>query len=168
MDIKDETEKKRLKAEYDKEYRHKNREIIRLRNIIYNESEAGRLMQKRARIKKGQAAQNEFCRKPEQRLKERHRRHIRENKLGEKLCIGCDSLKKILDFECWIVAPDKRHYLCKECENKSQSELGYSTRNCVTAIVMRTYTKLTRYDLLKYPYLIEANKYLILLKQLVK
>lgn len=160
-------EKKRQKAQYDREYREKNREKIRLRKIAYNESPAGRAMQKRHRDK-SKVYHVEYCRKPEQRQREKHRRHIRENKLGEKHCIGCDKTKKILDFECYNVFPDKRLYLCRDCESEHRELLGCSTRNVMTAIVMRSYTNLTRYDIAKHPYLIEANKYLILLKQLVK
>ena len=51
-------EKKRL---YDIEYRRKNKETIRNKNIIYNESEAGRAMQKRARDKQKES-HLEYCR----------------------------------------------------------------------------------------------------------
>lgn len=158
---------KEEKSEYDREYRIKNKERIRLRNKAYNESEAGRAMQKRSREKRKQY-HNEYCRKPEQREKEKNRRHIRENKLKLKHCIGCSNTKPIICFESWSVSKDGRHYLCKDCENKHKKVYGCSTRNVITAMVMRPYTNLKREDLLNHPYLIEANKFLILLKQLTK
>lgn len=158
---------KEEKAEYDKKYRAKNKEKIRLRNQAYNKSEAGRAMQKRAREKRKEY-HVEYCRKPDQRVKEKLRRHIRENKLRPKLCIVCNEIKPIIYFECWTISEDNRSYLCKECENKHRHIYGCSTRNVLTAMVARRYTNLTRQDLIKHPYLIEANKFLILLKQLTK
>lgn len=160
---------KEEKAEYDRQYRLKNKESIQLKKKLYNESTAGREMQKRARQKRKQEGyHNAYCRKPEQRQKERARRHIRENKLGSKLCIGCEETKQILEFEHWSISKDDRHYLCKECEKRHKIEFGCSTRNVITAMIMRPYTNLTRQDLIEHPYLIEANKFLILLKQLTK
>lgn len=158
---------KQEKAEYDKAYRSLNKERIKERKRLYNESPAGRDMQKRARDKRKEY-HNEYCRKPEQRQKEKERRHIRENKIGSKHCIICDIIKPILDFEYWDISEDKRSYLCKECEKKHQEELGCKTRNVITAMVMRPYSNLNREDLVKHPYLIEANKYLILLKKLTQ
>lgn len=162
---------KQQKAEYDKLYRAKNKDKIKARNKIYNESPTGREMQKRNRQKKGQEYQNAFCRKPEQRAKERIRRHIRENKIGNKFCISCEQTKPILEFEAYTVFPDKRLYQCRDCEQKQKETLGCTTRGVMTAMRMRSVKMngtLTRKDIAKYPYLIEANKYLILLKQLVK
>jgi len=162
--------KKALKAEYDRLYRETNKQKIKEKKRLYNLSESGRATQKRLRVKRKENGKHaEYCRKPEQRLKEKHRRHIRENKLGKKFCIGCNETKKILDFECYTVFPDKRLYLCKECESKQLEELGCTTRGVMTSLVMRSRKMngtLTRKDISKYPYLIEANKFLILLKQL--
>lgn len=158
---------KEEKSAYDREYRLKNKEKIRLKKIAYNLSESGRAMQKRAREKR-KSCHNEYCRKPEQREKEKIRRHIRERKIGFKICIGCDTEKTFLDFEFWDISKDKRHYLCKECESKHKKIYGCSTRNVITSMVGRRYTTLNRRDIIEHPYLIEANKFLILLKQIVK
>lgn len=158
---------KEQKAEYDRKYRAANREKIKLRNKHYNESEAGRAMQKRSR-EKLKKYHVEYCRKPEQREKEKIRRHVREKKLLPKFCIVCETTKPIIQFAAWDISKDGRSYLCKECENKHQKEYGCSTRNVITAMVMRPYTSLTREDLMEHPYLIEANKFLILLKKLTK
>lgn len=158
---------KEEKAQYDRQYRAKNKEKIRLRNIAYNESEAGRAMQKRAREKRKQY-HVEYCRRPEQRAKEKARRHIRENKLSPKYCIVCEKTKSIIEFSAWNISKDGRSYICRECEGRHKKELGCSTKNVLTAMVMRPYTNLSRYDLIEHPYLIEANKFLILLKQLTK
>lgn len=161
--------KKELKAEYDRKYRLLNKEKLQQKKREYNKSKAGREMQKRQREKtKLSGYRNEYCKKPEQREKEKHRRHIRENKLIDKFCIVCDSTKKIIDFEFWDISPDNRSYICKECEKQHQELYGCKTRNVVTAMVMRPYTNLTRRDIIIHPYLIEANKYLILLKKLVQ
>lgn len=165
-------EKKKEKADYDKLYRDKNREALKEKARIYNLSEAGRETQKRLRVKRKQNGKHaEYCRKPDQRKKEKHRRHIHLGQLKEKHCIGCDRNKPLIEFECYTVFPDKRLYLCKDCEKIHETELGCTTRGVMTAIVMRSRKMngmLTRRDIAKYPYLIEANKYLILLKQLVK
>lgn len=155
------------KAIYDSEYRSKNAEKLKASKADYAKSEAGRQMQKRQRLKnKLSGYHNEYCRRPEQREKERLRRHIRENKLGDKFCIVCEKTKSILSFEHWSISPDNRSYLCKECEIEHQKEYGCKTKNVITAMVMRPYTNLTREDIVKHPYLVEANKFLILLKQL--
>lgn len=157
------------KSEYDREYRRLNKERLRVKKKLYAESESGRAMQKRQREKnKKSGYANNYNKQPEQREKERVRRHIREDKLGMKECIICEKTKSILEFEHWDVCPDKRSYLCKECEKHHQETLGCKTRNVITAMVGRPYTSLKRKDIAKYPYLIEANKYLILLKQLTK
>lgn len=157
------------KAAYDSEYRSKNADTLKVKKSEYAKSQAGRKSQRKQRAKKKLSGyHNEYCRRPEQREKERLRRHIRENKLGEKFCIVCEKTKSILLFEHWSIRPDNRSYLCKECESEHQKEYGCKTKNVVTAMVMRPYTNLTREDIVKHPYLVEANKFLILLKQLTK
>lgn len=160
-------ESKALKAEYDRLYRLKNKEKIKAKKVLYNQTIDGRAMQKRAREKRKEY-HKEYCRNPEQRQKEKVRRHIREKKLSLKHCIVCDNSKHIIDFSAWDISEDGRSYICKTCEHTHQIDLGCSTRNVLTAMVMRPYTNLTRRDLIKHPYLIEANKYLILLKQLTQ
>lgn len=61
-------EKVALKAKYDKEYRKNNFDKIKQRNRSYNESPAGRAMQKRNREKFKQH-HLEYCRTPQYRKK---------------------------------------------------------------------------------------------------
>ena len=164
---------KEEKREYDKEYRRKNKESLTLKKKMFCESESGRAMQKRQREKnKKSGYTNDYNAQPEQRKKERYRRYKRlygEDWIDKtKHCIGCNERKFFLEFEGYSFFPDGRNYLCKECESEQQKKYGYSTRGTMTAMVMRKYTSLTREDIAKHPYLIEANKYLILLKQLTK
>ncbi len=157
------------KKEYDRLYRLKNKERIAVRKKLYNESPAGREHQKTQREKKKKSGYtNEYNKRPEQRLKEKLRRYKREGKNGFKKCIACEEHKQLMEFESWTVAPDGRCHICNDCEAEQREVLGCSTRNVVTAMVMRPYTNLTRKDLCKHPYLIEANKYLILLKNITK
>jgi len=163
---------KQQKAEYDKKYRERKKDEIRLKKKLYSESENGRAMQKRQRQKKKESGyHNEYCRKPEQREKERKRRHIRENKTDLKTCLLCNKQKQKIEFNSFPVFPDKRNYQCKGCEYKQQDELGLTTRNilqCIRSNLVKTKSNLKISDIVKYPYLIEANKYLLLLKQLTK
>lgn len=158
---------KQEKAEYDRKYRERKKEELRIKKQAYCQSPAGRAMQKRNRDKRKQQ-HNEYCRKPDQRAKEKHRRHKREGKLKLKYCIVCDLSKPIIEFAAWDICKDGRSYLCKECEKKHKTEYGCSTKNVITAMVMRPYSNLTRKDIVEYPYLVEANKFLILLKKLTK
>ncbi len=160
---------KEEKREYDIEYRLNNKGKISARNKLYCKSKSGREMQKRQREKNKESGYtNAYNKRPEQRKKEKKRRYIREGKLGLKECLICEIYKSIMDFEYWDICPDKRSYLCKKCERQHQKELGCTTRNVITAMVTRPYTSLKRKDIAKYPYLIEANKYLILLKKITK
>lgn len=158
---------KEEKREYDKLYREKNKEKIRLKKQIYNQSELGREMQKRSR-ENTKEYHNEYCKKPEQRLKEKLRRHKRENKIHLKYCLGCEKEKQIIEFPQGDIFEDKRYYLCKECERISFEKTGLKTKGVIQAIHTRSKYKLTRQDIAKHPYLIEANKYLISLKNLTK
>lgn len=162
---------KQEKREYDKEYRLKNKEMLRLKKSNYYRENKQKILAKQKEIKdnaEARAKHAEYCRRPEQREKEKIRRHIREGKTGVKQCLECLEHKNVLEFECWPICKDNRHYLCKKCEKKHQKELGCTTKGVVTAIVTRRYSNLTRRDIAEHPYLIEANKYLILLKQLTK
>jgi len=163
---------KQQKAEYDKKYRERKKEEIRLKKKLYCESESGRSMQKRQRQKNKESGyHNEYCRKPEQREKERKRRHIREGKTDLKTCILCNNKKQKIEFNSFSVFPDKLNYQCKECEYNQQLELGLTTRNILQYIrsnLIKTKSNLKVSDVAKYPYLIEVNKYLISLKKLTK
>ena len=64
-------ETKEAKRLYDIEYRRKNKEKIKARNIRYNESPAGRAMQKRHREKQKED-HLEYCRTPEYRRWKKH------------------------------------------------------------------------------------------------
>lgn len=165
-------EKRKAKSEYDRLFRAKNKEIIKKKKSDYAKSELGRELQKRQRTKRKENGKHaEYYRQPEQRHKEKIRRYIRLGQLQEKFCISCETKKPLIEFDCYTVFPDKRLYQCKECESKQKIELGCTTRGVMTAIVMRSNKMggtLTRKDIAKHPYLIEANKYLILLKQLTK
>lgn len=158
---------KEEKREYDKLYRLKNKEKIKLKKQLYNLSESGRATQKRSREKR-KDYHNEYCRNPEQVLKAKKRRHIRENKTELKLCLCCEKNKPIIEFEFAEIFPDNRYYLCKDCEKKSFQLTGLTTKSVITAITTRSKYKLRRPDIAKHPYLIEANKYLISLKKIIK
>ena len=163
-------EKKEAKRLYDIEYRRKNKEKVKAKKKAYNESAAGRAMQKRQREKKKKSGYfNKYNSQPEQREKERHRRYKREFgadwEKETKECLVCKERKFILEFEHAPIFPDNRYYLCRECESYQNENYGCTTKNTITAMVMRPYTELTRWDIAKYPELIEANKFLILLKQ---
>lgn len=160
------------KAEYDKKYRERKKEEIRLKKRLYSESENGRAMQKRQRQKNKESGyHNEYCRKPEQREKEKKRRHIRENKTDLKTCILCTKVKQKIEFNSFPIFPDKRNYQCKECQYKQEEELGITTRQvlgCIRSILIKTKSKLKIIDIVNYPYLIESHKYLLSLKKLTK
>lgn len=163
-------EKKKRKKEYDIKYREKNKEFLKEKNRKYNESPAGRAMQKRQREKRKEY-HNAYCRKPEQRLKEKLRRYKRilGNDFNEKkkLCISCEVEKFILEFQFSSIFPDNRLHVCRECESIKHKKYGASTKSTINAMVNRRYSKLKREDIARHPYLIEANRVLISLKQLV-
>lgn len=162
---------KEEKREYDKKYRDRNKELLKAKKRKYwHENKEAIKAKRRVRRDNDEARKRhaEYCRHPEQRHKEKIRRYIREGKTGVKTCLKCQKSKGIMNFECWLIMPEKRHYLCKECEKQDYNELGISTRYVITAMVNRRYTRLKRKDIGNNPYLIEANKYLILLKRLTQ
>lgn len=163
-------EKKKAKAEYDRLYRLKNKKLIQEKKRIYNESEAGRAMQKRQRQNnKKSGYHNAFCRKPEQRQKEKINRYKRLGLLGlKKHCIGCSKDKFVMEFQSMRVFPDGRNYLCNDCENYQQRELGVSTKGTIQLLVTTCNCRLSRYDFAKHPYLIESRKYLTTINKLLK
>jgi len=162
---------KEEKREYDKKYRELKKEELDMKKRLYNQSDAGRLMQKKAREKrKISGYTNEYNKKPEQREKEKLRRHIRENKTLLKKCLLCNNEKQIIEFNSFPVFPDKRNYQCKECQYKQEIDLRLTTRQvlgCIRSALIKTESNLKVSDIVKYPYLIEVNKYLISLKKLV-
>lgn len=163
----DKVEAKRL---YDIEYRLKNKDKLKKTKREYAKSTNGRNGQKRQReIRKASGYANEYNKKPEQREKERFRRYVRlygeDWRENIKKCIVCENEKHFLEFEHAPNFPDERIHLCKECEKWQQENWGCNTRNVITAMVMRDYSNLTREDVSQHPYLIEANKLLILLKK---
>lgn len=169
-------EKKKTKAEYDKKRREKLKEQIKAQKKEYYELNKKEIYRKQ-RLRKDndfyRAKHAEYCRRYDQRAKEKINRYKRvygENYLSDtKVCISCNEEKNLhLDFDKYNVFPDGRLHICSQCESLHKKAFGYSTRGTMTAMVMRRYTNLTREDIAKHPYLIEANKFLILLKQLVK
>lgn len=89
-------EKKRL---YDKEYRRKNKELIAKKKKAYNETSAGRKMQKRARDKR-KDKHLEYCRQEDYRKnkKEYDRIRLAKNKYGEywESIIICNEIEKLV------------------------------------------------------------------------
>lgn len=77
-------EKVRLKAEYDKRYREANEEYIKERNQKYNETPAGRAMQKRNR-EKMKESHLAYCRTPKYKKwkHEYDQLHVAKKKYGE-------------------------------------------------------------------------------------
>lgn len=169
------SEKKEIKKKYDKEYRRKNKALIDKKKKEYyekNKKEIYKRNRKKLDNDEHRKKHAEYCRKPDQRKKEKINRYKRiygnDWKEQTKFCISCNQDKHIFNFESFPVFPDGRRHICDECETYQNEKYGYSTRLTMTAMVMRRYTNLTREDIAKKPYLIEANKYLIMLKQLVK
>lgn len=158
---------KEAKAEYDRKYRERKKEEIRLKKKLYSESENGRAMQKRQRQKRKEY-HNEYCRKPEQRQKEKHRRHFRLNQLENKFCIVCEKDKPKIEFTASRIYQDGRMYLCKKCDELHKKDFGITTKSVIQVIVTSCDYKLTREDVAKYPYFIEAKKYSIILNKLTK
>lgn len=160
---------KELKAEYDRNYRLLNKEKLQQKAREYNQSKAGREMQKRQRQKNKESGyHNAFCRKPEQREKERQRRYIRLNQLENKFCIVCETNKPKIDFTASRIYEDGRMYLCKQCDKLHEKEFGVTTKSVIQVVVTGCDYKLSREDVAKYPYFIEAKKYSIILNKLIK
>ena len=76
--------KKEAKRLYDKEYRRKNREILKAKKQIFCETEAGRAMQKRNRLK-FTGSHLEYCRTEEYKSLKKQKDEIyrAKNKYGE-------------------------------------------------------------------------------------
>lgn len=161
---KSEYDKKRLSGEkreeilqHKREYHHKNRGIINPKQRIYN----------RSRIKQ----HIEYCRQPSQRAKERIRNRKKAGTTALKYCLSCKSEKQKIEFESYLVFPDKRNYICKDCEREQIDGLGITTREVLQSIrsnLVKTSSNLKVKDICKYPYFIESTKFLLLLKRLTK
>ena len=172
MSKKEKIENKRL---YDIQYRDKNNKKIANNKKKYYIENKKEIYKKQRKVRDNDESREEhakYCRQPEQREKEKIRRWKREygDNYAEKTkhCIACNEDKHIFEFQSFPVFPDGRRHICDDCEKFQEKEYGYSTRGTMTAMVIRRYTNLTREDIAKHPYLIEANKFLILLKQLLK
>lgn len=140
-----------------KEYHHENRDIINHKQKIRN----------KARMPQHVI----YCRQPSQREKERIRNRKKNGLTEIKKCLICNQEKQKIHFECYNIFPDKRLYMCMECEKNQEDELGISNRHniqCIRSALIKTKSNLTIRDIAKYPYLIEANKYLLLLKRQIK
>lgn len=165
--------KRKEKSEYDKEYREKNKALIKLKKAAYTRSESGIKMQRKRRAKlKESGYHNEYCRKPEQRQKERERRYLKAGLNELKFCIVCMQHKPKISFTRGHIFKDGRYYLCRDCEIDSKHKTGLSTRSVIGVIHQRSWKLfgsdgLTRAEIAEHPYLIEANKYFISLKNLL-
>lgn len=165
----DKVEKKRL---YDIEYRKKNLERITESKKRYYQENYEEIYAKQKRKRDNDESRKkhaEYCSGLEYRRKERIRRYIRlygENwQSNVKYCISCEKEKFMLEFEHSPIFPDNRRHICNDCEEYQNKIYGYSTRLTLAAMKSRRYTNLMWEDFAKHPYLIEANKFLILLKR---
>ncbi len=164
-----------LKAEksaYDKERRKKLSKELKIKRKSYYEANKEKILPKmRVYNKSRMASHVVYCRQPEQREKERTRRRKNKGLDKVKVCICCNHEKQFIDFESYLVFPDGRNYMCKQCEDVDVKELQITTREVLQTIrsaLHKHESVLTIRDLTPYPYLIEAHKYLLLLKRLTK
>ena len=162
-------EKKRI---YDIEYRKKNASKIKSRREKYYAENKEEIYARQREARDNDEARKkhaEYCRRPDQRKKERRNRYKRRFgnnwNAKKKFCVACEKEKFILEFEHSPIFPDNRRHICNDCEDFQKKEYGYSTRLTLAAMKSRRYTNLMWEDFAKHPYLIEANKFLILLKR---
>lgn len=160
------------KAEYDKAYRKKNSERIKKDKAEKFAIEYANNPDKfREQRKKRMPYHVEYCRKPEQREKERLRNRRKNGLTKLKTCLCCKEEKEFVHFEAYKIFPDGRNYMCKYCEIKEANELGITMREVLQTIrsgLVKHQSKLNIRDMVKYPYLIESHKYSLLLKRLTK
>ncbi len=97
---KSQKELKKEKAEYDKQYREKNREVLKKKNQAYNKTKAGRATQKRNR-EKMKEKHLAYCRTPEYRAwkKEYDKKHRAKKNYGEywESAIILNQLEEFID-----------------------------------------------------------------------
>lgn len=162
-------EKKALKAEYDKEYRKKNYEKLKIKKQKYNQTPEGRAAQKRNREKR-KDYHNAYWRKRDQRDKELIRRNKRlygkDVYERQRVCVVCNQEKSLIEFRYSKLAPEERMYLCLKCEAE-QNKL-YHIRTTEIINIMRNKSTLSTKELLKHPELIEAKKMAIALTREIK
>lgn len=160
------------KAEYDRQYRQKNSETIKIRKAeAFKKDYTANPEKYREQRQKRMPYHVKYCRKPDQREKERLRNRKKNGLTEIKNCLCCSYDKQKIEFESYLIFPDKRHYMCKSCEEKDFKELNITTREVLATIrtsLIKSKSILTVKDIAQHPYLIEANKYLLLLKRLTK
>ena len=165
-------EKKLAKSEYDRLFRLKNKERDKPKKAAYHKKVYAENPEKFKQIRKAkQQWQNEYCRRKDQREKERLRNRAKNGLNQTKDCLICNENKQFVDFESYAIFQDGRHYMCKSCELKDIKELNIHTREVLQTLrsnLVKTKSNLKIRDMAKYPYLIEANKYLLLLKRQTK
>ncbi|WP_298845548.1 hypothetical protein [uncultured Clostridium sp.] len=160
------------KAKYDDEYRKNNQKRIKQKKKeAFKKSYAENPDKYREQRKKRMPYHIEYCRQPKVRAKEKEARYRREGKNGTKKCLGCGKDKHVIEFQGYLIFPDKRHYICKECEAIQDKELDITTREvlqCIRSGLNKHQSNLTIRDFTPHPYLIEAHKYLLLLKRSIR
>lgn len=160
------------KAEYDREYREKNAERLKLvKAEEFKKDYAANPEKYRKRRKDRMPYHVEYCRKPDQREKERLRNRKKNGLTETKRCLCCKEEKQKIDFESFPIFPDKRLYMCKACEDKDLNELNITIREVLASMrasLIKSKSNLKISDMVKYPYLIDAHKYLLLLKRLTR
>lgn len=160
------------KAEYDRLYREKNAERLKSEKQEYFKKDYAANPEKYREQRQNRMPYHiEYCRQPKARAKEREARYRRNGQNKTKSCLCCKKDKRIIDFSCYLVFPDNRNYLCKECESTQDKELCITTREvlqCIRTSLHKHQSTLTIRDYTMYPYLIEAHKYSLLLKRLTR
>jgi hypothetical protein len=160
------------KAEYDREYRKKNLEALKIKKAEAFKKDYAANPEKYREIRKKRMPQHViYCRLPKARSKEREARYRRNGQTKLKKCLICKEEKRIIRFTHYAIFPDNRHYMCRECETKQDEELNISTKEvlqCIRSNLHKHQSNLTIRDFTSYPYLIESHKYLLLLKRLTK
>lgn len=160
------------KAEYDREYRKKNAERLKIEKAEWFKKDYYANLEKYRKQRQQRMPYHvEYCRKPDQRTKERLRNRKKNGLTKVKACLCCGEEKELINFESYLIFPDNRLYMCKDCEENDLNELGITTREvlqCIRTGLYKTESVLTIRDYTPYPHLIEAHKYLLLLKRLTK
>lgn len=163
---------KQEKAEYDRQRRKSLGDTLKIAKKKYYEANKETILPKMRVYNRSRMSSHViYCRQPEQREKERLRNRKKKGLTYIKNCLSCQNDKQLIDFESYPIFPDRRLYICKDCQTKEIAELGVSIREVMQSIrsnLVKTKSNLKVKDVAKYPYLIEAHKYLLLLKRLTK